>query len=87
MNDHHHVIWSNRDLDYDDWKDDLEAEYPDLSDNERYALMYEINNGYLEDERVNLDISLLQLQGLLATSGLDETRTSTYLKKIIRRAP
>jgi len=58
MKEQHHVIWSNRDLDYDDWKDDLEAEYPDLSDNERYALMYEINNGYLEDERVNLDISL-----------------------------
>lgn len=50
MKEQHHVIWSNRDLDYDDWKDDLEAEYPDLSDNERYALMYEINNGYLEDE-------------------------------------
>ena len=41
MNDHHHVIWSNRDLDYDDWKDDLEADYPDLSDSERYALMHE----------------------------------------------
>ena len=27
MKNQHHVIWSNRDLDYDDWKDDLEAEY------------------------------------------------------------
>lgn len=58
MKEQHHVIWSNRDLDYDDWKDDLEAQYPDLSDSERYALMYEINNGYLEDERVNPDIPL-----------------------------
>ena len=54
----HHIIWSNRDLNYDDWKADLEADYPDLSDNERYALMYEINNGYLDDERRNLDIQL-----------------------------
>ena len=23
MNEQHHVIWSNRDLDYDDWKDDI----------------------------------------------------------------
>ena len=58
MNDTCHIIWSNRDLDYDDWKADLEADYPELSENERYALMYEINNSYLEDERVNLNIQL-----------------------------
>ena len=69
MKEQHHVIWSNRDLDYDDWKDDLEAEYPDLSDNERYALMYEINNGYLEDERVNLDIQLCTPILLIADLG------------------
>jgi hypothetical protein len=31
MRDERHIIWSNYDLDYDDWKDDLESEYPDLS--------------------------------------------------------
>ena len=25
-----HIIWSNFYLDYDDWKDELEADYPDL---------------------------------------------------------
>ena len=44
-----HIIWSNYDLDYDDWKDDLEADYPDLSEQERIALMYEINCDYLQN--------------------------------------
>ena len=32
MNEDRHIIWSNYDLDYEDWKDDLEADYPDLSE-------------------------------------------------------
>ena len=58
MNDGDHLIWSNYDLDYDDWKDDLESEYPELSKNERMELMHEINGDYLDDERVNLNIQL-----------------------------
>ena len=27
MSDNRHLIWSNYDLDYEDWKDELEAEY------------------------------------------------------------
>ena len=53
-----HIIWSNYDLDYEDWRDDLEAEYPDLTEGERIALMYEINGDYLDDERMNLDVQL-----------------------------
>lgn len=49
-----HIIWSNYALDYEDWRVDLEAEYPDLSDHERENLMYEINGNYLDDERANL---------------------------------
>ena len=38
MNDGRHIIWTD-DLDYDDWKADLEEQYPDLTDDEsRYAL-------------------------------------------------
>ncbi len=58
MSDEKHLIWSNYDLDYDDWKDDLEAEYPELTDNERMELMYEMNSDYLADERTNLNIQL-----------------------------
>ena len=42
MSDGRHIIWSDY-LDYDDWKEDLEAQYPELSPHERMNLMYEIN--------------------------------------------
>ena len=35
-------IWSNADLDYEEWKDWMEEEYPTLSDDERVAFfMYD----------------------------------------------
>lgn len=60
MKEDRHIIWSNYDLDYEDWRDDLEAEYPELTEDQRIALMYEINGDYLDDERVNLNIQLSQ---------------------------
>lgn len=42
MKDSRHIIWTDY-LDYDDWKEDLEAQYPELSANERMNLMYEID--------------------------------------------
>lgn len=48
MKEERHVIWSNYGLDYEDWRDDLEADYPDLSEDERISLMYEINGDYLD---------------------------------------
>ena len=42
-NKNEHQIWSNYDLDYDDWKDDLEEEYPDMTEQERMEMMYETN--------------------------------------------
>ena len=60
MKQEKHIIWSNYDLDYEDWREDLEAEYPSLSDNERLFLMYEMNSEYLNDERVNLNVQLSQ---------------------------
>ena len=49
MTDTRHVIWSNHNLDFEDWRDDLEAEYPDKTEDELYQLMYEINSDYLAD--------------------------------------
>ncbi len=57
MKDGRHIIWSN-DIDYDDWREDLEEQYPDLTEAERMELMYELNGDYLDDERSNLDIQL-----------------------------
>lgn len=48
------VIWSNLDLDLDDWRDDLKEWYPDSDEDELYALMIRENNEYLDDERLNL---------------------------------
>lgn len=58
MTESDHLIWSNYGLDYEDWREDLEDQYPELSEDERMALMYERNNDYLDDERVNLNIQL-----------------------------
>ena len=46
MTEQKRIIWSN-DLDYEDWREDLEAEYPDMTESERIALMYEINGNYM----------------------------------------
>lgn len=43
-------IWSNADLDYEEWKDWMEEEYPTLSEDDRIAMMYEENGHYLEDD-------------------------------------
>lgn len=71
------TIWSNI-LDYEDWKDDLEEQYPDYSDEGRYSLMYDINNEYLEDERMNLDIQLDRPILVIADFWLWNGRLSGY---------
>lgn len=52
------VIWSNIDMDMETWKQDLMEDYPDLSDEEYAALAEDMNDGYLGDERVNLDVTV-----------------------------
>ena len=78
MTDQKHVIWSDYDLDYDDWKDDLEEQYPDLSESERVALMYEINGNYLDDERDNLNIALSRPILVIGDLGLWNGRRMGY---------
>lgn len=51
-----HVIWSNINLNVDDWKDFLEEEYPEVEDEyEQFRLVSELKDEYLNDERVNLN--------------------------------
>ena len=78
MKEDRHIIWSNYDLDYEDWRDDLEAEYPELTEDERIALMDEINGDYLDDERVNLNIQLSQPILVIGDLGLWYGRRSGY---------
>ena len=78
MKDKEHIIWSNYYLDYDDWKADLEEQYPDLSEDERISLMYEINTDYLGDERINLNIRLDRPILVIGDLGLWNGRRSGY---------
>ena len=50
-----HIIWSNINLDIDDWRDDILEEHPDYSEDECYRVMVELNDMYLDDERLNLN--------------------------------
>ena len=78
MTDGDHLIWSNSHLDFEDWREDLEAEYPDLSESELMEMMYERNNDYLSDERINLDIPLSQPILVIGDLGLWFGRRSGY---------
>jgi hypothetical protein len=53
-----HIIWSNINLNLDDWRADILSEKPGLSEDEMYEIMHETNNDYLCDERINLNIEL-----------------------------
>lgn len=49
-----HIIWSN-DINMEDWNDFLAEEYPDITEmDEKFNLVYEMNDMYLDDERLNL---------------------------------
>ncbi len=78
MTEQKHLIWSNFDLDYEDWRADLEEQYPELSEEERIALMYDINDDYLDDERANLNIQLSQPILIIADMGLWYGRRMGY---------
>lgn len=72
------IIWSNVNLSFEDWKEDLEEEFPDKSEDELHEIMYERNNDYLEDERINLNIQLSMPIIVIADLGLWDGRHSGY---------
>ena len=65
---------------YLDGTTDITRTYPlgELTEDERMALMYEINNRYLDDERVNLNIQLDQPILVIADLGLWNGRRTGY---------
>lgn len=85
MNNKKHIIWSDLDLNIDDWRgayaefvednnldDDPEDEYG------IYSFMVETNGFYLDDERMNLDIDIFQPIIAIADLGLWNGRVSGY---------
>ena len=73
-----HIIWSNLNLDLDDWRDDLKEEYPDLNEDELYEKMHEANDEYLLYERENLNIELDHAILVIADLGLWNGRRMGY---------
>ena len=66
-----HVIWQDIDIDIDDWKDFLEEEYPEVTDEyEQYNLCYEMNAEYLKDEKANLCKDMNEPIVVIANFGL-----------------
>lgn len=72
------VIWSNSNLDYEDWKEFFDEEYPGLDVDERIDMMYELNDEYLDDERMNLDIPVDETIVVIADLGRWHGRIPGY---------
>lgn len=73
-----YVLWSDINLDFDDWKDDLQSEYPELSEDRLREKMYEINADYLDDERANLNRQFSQPILVIGNLGLWNGRANGY---------
>ena len=76
--DDRHVVWSNENLDLEDWRESLEELYPGYSDDELYEIMCDSNAENLCDERVNLNIQLSQPILVVADLGLWNGRRMGY---------
>lgn len=72
-----HIIWTNV-MNYDEWSEYLNEEYPDLTDVEREQIMYEMNDEYLLDEVSNLNIELETNIVVIASLGLWNGRHDGY---------
>lgn len=73
-----YVLWSDINLNFEDWRADLEAEYPDESENKLIERMHQINADYIDDARANLNIQLSQPIIIIGDLGLWNGRASGY---------
>ena len=80
-----HIIWSNMNLDIEDWRDGYKEyleyngfdKYHD-NDDDLYEWMIETNDEYLSDERINLDKVVEGRILVIADLGLWSGRKSAY---------
>lgn len=80
-----HIIWSNMNLDVEDWRDDYkescennDMEYDPDDELAIYEWMMETNDEYLDDERMNLDKVVEGRILVIADLGLWNGRKSAY---------
>lgn len=74
MPEEKHIIWSNIDLDLDDWYDDLHEEYPALGEEGLRDMMYQYNFEYFSDAQSQLDMYVGSSILVLANLGLWDGR-------------
>lgn len=74
----HHIIWGDINLDFENWRADFEAKYPDLSESELVRKMYEVNADYLLEERMNLNIQFSKPILVIADIGQWDGRYDGY---------
>ena len=79
------IIWSNRNLDIEDWREayeeflemnDIEKEV--ITDTDIYDFMHETNADYLDDERMNLNVETEGRILIIANLGLWHGRKPGY---------
>ena len=74
-----HIIWSNTEVNVDDYADFLQEEYPEVTDpDKQYELCCEMNDNYLDDERMNLNVVLPHAIICIADMGLWNGRHMGY---------
>ena len=76
--DDKHIIWSDINLDLDDWRESLEELYPNYPEDELYTIMYKSNAENLYDERENLNIQLPREIIVIGDLGLWNGRAHGY---------
>lgn len=84
-----HMIWSNINLKLEDWQDYLkeceEERGEEYTEDEKWDAVNELNDSYLGDERMNLDIDVEGKIIAIASMGLWTGRVSGY--KVINKLP
>jgi len=72
------IIWSNINVDVDDYKEEILSEHPKYSKDEIIDAAYQINNDSLDDERCNLDKTLSGMIIVIGDLGLWDGRRKGY---------
>lgn len=78
MSDERHIIWSDINLDLEDWRDSLSEIYENASDDFLYDKMFESNSMDIYDQRANLNIQMPREIIVIAELGLWNGKHSGY---------
>lgn len=73
-----YVIWSNEYLDWADWQEAFDGEFDHCSDEEKYRLMSNLNNDYLEDDRNEMNVCVGSPIIIIADIGKWDGRHTGY---------